>query len=600
MSGLRNVTIRAKLRIFALVLLCALSVVGLAGYRGVQHLDEQIQSTHLYFTVAQAMLQIATGHDEVRAITHRAILLSEQHDEAGDESLQNKLQEATGTVQAYLSEIATFPLSDEIKQALELVRPLLEAYVTKAQEIVTYTRNGHSQEARRLLEDFERLFYQFRSGLAQIDSMLRVEVTSIGTASEQTVAAAKRTIPSVLFPTLLIALVLGVFLARSITKPMRELTTAAAQIARGNVEQHVRYEGRDEIGDLATAFRELIYYFRTMADAADAICRGDLTVQVRARSEDDILSHSFLRMVGTLQHMSGHMQESMRILAGAIEKILASMQQLSTTIAKTATSVAETTTTVEEVKHTAHVSNLKAQEISESSHQTLETSQHGQHSVEEAIEGMTQVRNQMESITHCVAELGTQTQTAGNIIATVNTLAKQLHLLAVNAAIEAAKAGTAGKGFAVVAQEVRGLADQSKRATVEVQRILTDIRHAVDTTVYVTQQGTHSANLGAQRSLQAGESIRSLTQNITESAQAMLQIAASSQQQLVGMDQVAMAIGSIRQTSAQSASGFRDVEAAARNLQSVGHTLKALVEQFVLTTTEEQTPPLSNTNAKVG
>ena len=589
MSGLKNITIRAKLRIFALVLLCALGVVGLAGYHGAQRLGEQIQGSHRYFTVAQAMLQIDMAHNELRAIAYRAVLLSEQNDESAKQNLQDELQEATGTVKTYADEIFTFPLSDEIKQALEFVRPLLDAYVTKAQEIVTYALNGDSQEARKLLEDFERRFRQLRNGLAQVDSMLRVEVTSMKTASEQTVITAKRTIPSVLFPTLLIALVLGVFIARSITRPMRELTAAAAQIARGNVEQHVRYQGRDEIGDLATAFRELIHYFRTMASAADAISKGNLTVELHARSEEDILSHSFLRMVGTLQHMSGQMQESTCILSGAIEKIVSSMQQLAATSAETATSVAETATTVEEVKQTAHVSNRKAQEVSESSHQTLETSQQGQHSVEEAIEGMTHVRNQMESIAQRVAELGAQTQTVGDIIATVNTVAEQSHLLAINAAIEAAKAGDAGKGFAVVAQEVRGLADQSKRATAEVQRILTDIRRAADTAVLVTQQGTRSADLGAQRSLQAGESIRSLTQNITESAQAMMQIAASSQQQLVGMDQVATAMGSIRQASAQSASGLREVEAAARNLQTVGKTLRTLAEQLVLTSNEEPT-----------
>ena len=98
MSGLKNITIRAKLRIFALVLLCALSVVGLAGYRGVQHLDEQMQNSHRYFTVAQAMLQIDMAHDELRAIVHRAVLLSEQNNEAAKQSLQEELQEATGTV----------------------------------------------------------------------------------------------------------------------------------------------------------------------------------------------------------------------------------------------------------------------------------------------------------------------------------------------------------------------------------------------------------------------------------------------------------------------------------------------------------------------
>jgi methyl-accepting chemotaxis protein len=160
--------------------------------------------------------------------------------------------------------------------------------------------------------------------------------------------------------------------------------------------------------------------------------------------------------------------------------------------------------------------------------------------------------------------------------------------LAINAAIEAAKAGEAGKGFTVVAQEVRELAERSKQATAQVQQILTDIRRAADAAVGVTQQGTRSADLGAQRSLQAGESIRSLAQNVTESAQAMTQIAISSQQQLISLDQVAAAMNSIKQVSVQNAEGIRQVQTAAQNLQAVGHILATLVEQFVLAAKDEQ------------
>src|SRR5581483_9512851 len=96
------------------------------------------------------------------------------------------------------------------------------------------------------------------------------------------------------------------------------------------------------------------------------------------------------------------------------------------------------------------------------------------------------------------------------------------------------------------------------------------------------QQGTHSADLGAQRSLQAGESIRSLAQNVTESAQAMMQIAVSNQQQLIGFDQVVAAMNAIRTVSTQNAEGIRRVQTAAQNLQTVGQILTTLVEQFML------------------
>lgn len=589
MPRLKNISIREKLQLFAIVLLFALGSVGLVGYRGIQRISNNVEKHQQYFSAAQGMLQIDRIHDELRAIASRAVLLSTHVDAEKIRILQAELQEAVGSVRVHLDELLILPLSAEIMQALTLVRSPLDAYVTKAEEITTQALGGREQEARAALEDLEQRFLHLRPSLATIDDMLSLEVSTIKTASEQIAVAAKRTAQGIFVSTLLLTFALGFFLARSVTRPLTQLTTVATHIARGNVEQHVTYKSHDEIGDLAAAFRELIHYFRTVAGAADAISKGDLTVQLHAHSEHDILSHSFLRMVGTLREMSSQMQQSTRVLAVAIGRIVSAMQQLAATTAETAASVAQTATTVAEVKQTAYVSNQKAQVVSESSNHTLQVSQDGQDSVDEAIAGMHHVREQMEAIAGGVAELGSQTETIGDIITTVNTLAEQSHLLAINAAIEATKAGEAGKGFRVVAQEVRELAERSKSATAQVQQILTDIRRAADVAVGVTQQGTRSADLGAQRSLQAGESIRSLAQNVAESAQAMTQIAVSSQQQLVGLDQVATAMDAINRVSVQNAHGIRQVETAAQNLQTVGHILTTLVEQFVLPSNEEKT-----------
>lgn len=582
MLGLKNITIRTKLRLFALVLLCALGAVAGVGYRDIQHLSSNLESSQQYFTAARNTSQIYITQDQLRALTYRAVYLAEQNDDKGKAEVQAELQAVVSSITSQFDEILTLPLTEEIMQSLNLVRPLLHTYVAKAQEIVEQAFHDHLQEARGSLKDFEQRSLQLRNSLEMVDSLLASEVSTLSKAGTQAARAAKRTIPGVLFPTLFFSLALGMLIARSITRPMREITVAATHIAQGNVEQQVCYQGNDEMGALAAAFRELIQYFRTIASVADAISHGNLTVQLQARSSQDILSQSFIRMMRTLRQMSGQMQDSTHVLTEAIDSIVASMHQLAATTTETATSVSQTATTVEEVKQTALVSNTKAQQMSEESRQTLEASQQGAQSVQEVISGMHHTRGQLESIAQRVAELGTQAQTIGDILATVNDLAERSHLLAINASIQAVKAGDAGKGFSVVAQEIRGLADQSKQATAQVQQMLADIRHATETAVFATREGAHSATLGAQRSLLAGESIHTLTQNLTESAQAMSQIAASSQQQLVGMDQVATAMAMIRKASAQNAAGIQQVQTVIQNLQAVGQTLTALVEQFVL------------------
>jgi methyl-accepting chemotaxis protein len=152
--------------------------------------------------------------------------------------------------------------------------------------------------------------------------------------------------------------------------------------------------------------------------------------------------------------------------------------------------------------------------------------------------------------------------------------------LAVNAAIEAAKAGEQGKGFAVVAQEVKSLVAQSKQATAQVRAILGDIQRAINAAVLTTEQGGKAVEAGMQQSTRAGEAIRALSESIAEATQAATQIAASSHQQLVGMDQMALAMENIKQASTQNVAGTKQAELAAQSLHDLGQKLKQLVMQY--------------------
>lgn len=273
------------------------------------------------------------------------------------------------------------------------------------------------------------------------------------------------------------------------------------------------------------------------------------------------------------------LSEGVALLSSSSAEILAITSQVASSASETATAVSQTTTTVEEVKQTAQVSAQKARQVSELAQKTAQVSQKGKVAVAETVEGMNQIQQQMESVAESIVHLSEQSQTIGEIIATVNDLAEQSNLLAVNAAIEAAKAGESGKGFGVVAQEIKSLAEQSKQATAQVRTILGEIQKATSAAVMATEKGSKAVEAGVRQSSDAGESIRVLADATVEAAQAATQIAASSQQQLVGMDQVALAMGNIRQATAESVNGTKQAEQAAQDFTQLGHRLRSMIER---------------------
>jgi methyl-accepting chemotaxis protein len=372
-------------------------------------------------------------------------------------------------------------------------------------------------------------------------------------------------------------------LTRAIAKPLRSVAEVAERISSGDLSVDVpQSRRRDEVGVLLASFGRMTCALRQVAGTAERIAAGDLRTMPQPQSEHDQLGNAFATMVQNLRKMTADLDQGASVLGSSAGEIATSTSQLASSAAETATSVAETTATVAEVRQTAEVASQKARFVADNAQRMAATSQTGKRATDEVMGGMADIREQMKSIAQSMVRLSEQSQTIGQIITTVDDLSQQSNLLAVNAAIEAAKAGEQGKGFAVVAQEVRSLAEQSKQATAKVRVILGDIQKATAAAVMATEQGTKAVEAGVDRSAQAGESIVTLTGTVGEAAQAATQIAVSSQQQLVGMEQVAGAMDSIKQASIQNVESAQQLATAAKNLSGLGQQMKDLVARYKL------------------
>ena len=424
----------------------------------------------------------------------------------------------------------------------------------------------------------------------------------------------------------ILALILGTFFAiiisRSITKPINTTVGLAEKISVGEMDVKVTDTDRlDEIGKLSQAFDRMTKFLIKMSNVADNIAEGNLTLEVKPLSDKDTLGIAFDRMTNFLTRMSNvadniaegnltievkplsdkdtlgiafasmidnlrtqmnEINEGVNVLSSSTSEIMTTVSQLASSAAETATSISETTSTVEEVKQTAEVSNQKALQVSETSQKTLEVSQSGTKSIKDSIEGMNRIKQQMESIAGIVVRLSEQSQSIGEIATSVNDLAEQSNLLAVNASIEAAKAGEQGKGFAVVAQEIKNLAERSKESTTQIRTILTDIQKAISSAVMATEQGGKTVDEGMALAETAGKAINILTESTTEAAQSSIQITASSQQQVEGMDQVTAAMENIKEASIQTATSTKQSEESVTELHKLGEKLQEILKQYKL------------------
>ncbi|MDC0663417.1 methyl-accepting chemotaxis protein [Marinobacter sp. SS21] len=562
-----------------LVLFVAVMLMAQRGMVSLQESQQRLTEEHLasFATIKDLRIDINTA----RAILLAASLVQDQ-EPTGEVVKEDEIREIVQKKQQHIDRLRR--LNHDNVETLQIVSEMervLDQLHTQNGHVIQLIKTGNYSEAHRLLLDTRQQIYQFRdlSKLgtkrieAEMNELLLANLNLIDRQRQATLAAGTGSLA-------LIAMLIWLT-TRAIAQPLGQLTQWADRIATGDLMAESSLEQRrDEVGYLSLAFARMGNYLRDLAEKAELIAQGDLTVVVTPRSDQDVLGKTFATMVANLQQLAAELQEGTSVLATSSQEILSSTSQVSSSAQETATSISEITTTVEEVKQTASLASQKAKHVTEAAQRTVKVSQEGRRSVETFIQSMAEIREQMQAVADSIVRLSEQSQAIGDIVASVSDLAEQTNMLGVNASIEAVKAGEHGKGFSVVAQEVKTLAAQSRQATAQVRTILMDIQKAMNSAVMVVEQSDKAVEGGFQQIKESGETIRTLAESIDDSSGAALQIASSSQQQLVGMDQIAVAMGSIKQASQDNVQGTRQSEQAARNLHELGQRLKERVAQF--------------------
>ena len=445
--------------------------------------------------------------------------------------------------------------------------------------------------------------------------------------------------------TVVIVVFIAIIIARSISKPAKQMSLVAQELAIGDINQNVTYYSKDEIGELANSFRSLIAYQQTIAEAAEQIASGDLTAQVTAASEKDKVGNAFVQMIAKLREQIGALANASENLgnssnelavvsnqagqatsqiAATIQQVASGTTQQSQSVAQTASSVEQMTRTIEGVASGAQdqaqaaakasmstgqlsgaiqqvTGNAKA--VTEQAQKAAQAAQDGQSKVELTIQGMQSIRSSVEQSSAAIEEMGKRSDQIGMIVETIEDIASQTNLLALNAAIEAARAGEHGKGFAVVADEVRKLAERSASATREISTLISGIQSTVSEAVATMQSSAQQVENGVNQANQSGyalstilETIATVTQQAQQAAQAADQMNAASNELVNAVDSVSAVIEeNTAATEEMTASSF-EVSQAIENIASISEENSAAVEE-VSASAEEMSAQVQEVSA---
>ncbi|MGR3496200.1 HAMP domain-containing methyl-accepting chemotaxis protein [Citreimonas sp.] len=454
-------------------------------------------------------------------------------------------EEALATIET-LQQSASRNLSDAADaangsdaRAVSEVQGLYATWEGFLDEVAGLAARNSNRIATEILN--ERLEPAFKEAYAAADAMAMRSREVLETAQADAQAAYQRSRNTLLtlgVVAALIASVAALWLSTTISRGLAQAVEVAREVARGNLDIEAKTRKRDEIGDLLAAMDGMITDLDQMSAAAKTIAEGDLTIDVKPRSEEDKLGLALRDMVVKLREVISNASASATYVAEGASNMSATAEQLSAGSNQQASAAEQASASIEEMTANIRQNADNAAQTEKIANQSAQDAKQSGEAVGNAVRAMKTIADKI------------------NII---QEIARQTDLLALNAAVEAARAGTHGKGFAVVASEVRKLAERSQQAAAEISALSSQ-------TVDVSGE--------------AGRMLETLVPNIQRTADLVQEISASTREQNVGAEQINEAIRELDKVIQQNAAAAEQSAATSEELAAQSQQLNAVIGFF--------------------
>lgn len=531
-------------KLMAAFIVCAMITlaVGGLGMLGINRLSDALE-----LTFSNNLVSVANTNETMTALTthNRGLYrLLDAKDTATAEKMRQSINAELERAQKVYAIYRATPLEDDERAAGDQYDALVPAYMSASQNIFDLQQAGKLEDARNRLNALADGEFNKARGYLQImiDSNKR-QIKEGAEAADRLQSTSVFMLTAGIVIAFVVAIMLGILITRMITGPLRSAIEVAQRIASGDLTQSVSSTRGDEAGHLLNAIGTM---------------QGNLkrTIQEISSASDQLASAA--------EELGAVTEESTRGLTRQNDEI----QQA-------ATAVNEMTAAVEEVAR-------NAVSTSEESKSLATDAANGRGQVDNTVKGIgTMVREITES-TGSVTTLAGHVRDISKVLEVIRSIAEQTNLLALNAAIEAARAGEQGRGFAVVADEVRALAHRTQASTVEIEGMIGTVQSGADGAVAAMSKSLATATSTQELAQRAGSALEKITSGVGMINERNMVIASASEEQAQVAREVDRNLVNIQELSAQSAAGANQTSASSQELSRLATSFNTMVAQFKL------------------
>ncbi|CRM45626.1 hypothetical protein [Pseudomonas sp. 24 E 13] len=460
-----------------------------------------------------------------------------------DRVRQDIANEVKRSQAAYTTYRAT-PLEDDERAAGDTFDQIWPTYLSSSERILSLLDKGQIEQARTELNTTNNeLFRQARELIRVMVESNNRQIKEGAIAAEALRDSALTWMISGIVLAFIIAIIVGVLITRLITRPIAQAVASAQRIADGDLTQTISTERTDEAGQLLVALSDM---------------QGGL-------------KHTLLEIANASDQLASAAEE----LSAVTEESTRGLTRQNDEIQQAATAVNEMTAAVDEVAG-------NAVSTSQASSQATTEAEEGREQVAQAVSGMNSMVVEINDSTKSVEGLASQVREIGKVIDVIRGIADQTNLLALNAAIEAARAGEQGRGFAVVADEVRALAHRTQVSTVDIEKMIGEVQVGADGAVAAMNKSLSWANNTQVLAQNAGEALQRITASVAKINERNLVIASASEEQAQVAREVDRNLLNIQDLSTQTAAGAHQTNASSQDLSRLATSFSVLVGKFKL------------------